>query len=162
MNHFDLKSLAFYGTMITSVVAIFAVTSHYGESNLKAPAKIDGQYRLSVKDLPGCLKAETLLLSIEQSGLYINGSLLSEKDLTQASTAAKKKPLLTGLFQQSKLELTGKPSLESCQNKESTPELKIQGSIQKATLQGEILLPSGSVTFTAKREALKSAAKESH
>ncbi len=159
-NLFNLKSLSFYGATLAFVVALFSFTTNYGESNLRAPTKIAGRYRLSGKNLPGCLKAETLILSIEQSGIYLNGALLSEKDASQTATAAKKKPLLTGLFQQPQLELSGKPSLDNCKGERSLTNLQIQGTIDQATLKGKILLASGNINFTAKREDIKLEAKE--
>ncbi len=37
-NHFNLKSLAFYGAAIAFVVVLFSVTTSYGEAHVKAPA----------------------------------------------------------------------------------------------------------------------------
>lgn len=151
MNHFNRKSLLFYGAILTFVVTLFNLTTSYGEANLQAPAKISGRYRWNAKNLPGCFKAETLILTVEQSGIYLNGSLLSEQDETQAVTAAKKKPLLTGLFQQ-QLELSGQPSLEACQAEATEQPIRIQAMVNQSTLKGTLYLMAGSFDFTAQRD----------
>jgi hypothetical protein len=68
MNHLSLKSLAFYGVAIGSVALLFKVVSAYGETNLKAAPAIGGSYRFDAKSLPECLKSDSLVLTIEQSG----------------------------------------------------------------------------------------------
>ena len=88
MSHFNLKSLAFYGIAISSVVVLFKVVTAYGETNLKAPPPIGGPYRISAQNLPGCLKADTLVLNIKQSGIYLFGSLLPAKTTAQIETVA--------------------------------------------------------------------------
>lgn len=55
MSHFNLKSLAFYGVAIGSVLVLFKTVTAYGESNLKAPDKIGGIYRLEAQNLPECI-----------------------------------------------------------------------------------------------------------
>jgi hypothetical protein len=152
MNFFSAKSLAFYGSTIVFVIALFSLSTSYGESTLKAPTKIAGRYRLKAENLPGCLKAETLILTIDQSGIYLNGSLISETD--DAQTAAKKQPSLMGVWQQ-QLELSGALShLDKCQSIVPTPVVKIQGTVNQATLKGVIQLASlsPSVEFVAQRE----------
>ncbi|MBC6435921.1 hypothetical protein FM036_43120, partial [Nostoc sp. HG1] len=50
----------------------------YGENNLKAPPPINGLYRLTLSEnLPNCEKSDTLTLKIQQSGIYLNASVLS-------------------------------------------------------------------------------------
>jgi hypothetical protein len=153
MNFFSAKSLAFYGSTIAFVITLFSLSTSYGETNLKAPTKIAGRYRLKAENLPGCLKAETLILTIDQSGIYLNGSLISETDDAQTA-AAKKQPSLMGVWQQ-QLELSGALShLDKCQSIVPTPVVKIQGTVNQATLKGVIQLASlsPSVEFVAQRE----------
>lgn len=151
MNHFNRKSLIFYGSILTFVVTLFNLTASYGEANLKAPEKISGRYRFNAKNLPGCFKAETLILTIEQSGIYLNGSLLSQEDSTHKVTAARKRPQLKGLFQ-NQIELSGKPSLETCQAESVAQLIRIQGVIQQSTFKGKLYLPSGEFNLIAQRE----------
>jgi hypothetical protein len=77
MNHFNFKSLAFYGVAISSVLLLFKVVTAYGENNLQAPPAINGLYRLTLaKNLPLCEKSGALILNLQQSGIYLNASLL--------------------------------------------------------------------------------------
>ena len=78
MSHFNLKSLTFYGVMIGSVLVLFNIVSVYGESSLKAPPNIAGNYLLENLNLPDCLKSEKLSLTIAQSGIYLTGRLTTE------------------------------------------------------------------------------------
>ncbi|QFS47250.1 hypothetical protein GXM_04740 [Nostoc sphaeroides CCNUC1] len=50
MNHFNLKSLIFYGVAISSVLVLFKTVTVYGENNLKAPPAINGRYRLTLSE----------------------------------------------------------------------------------------------------------------
>ena len=63
----NFKSLAFYAGSIGFVVALFSFATAYGEANLKAPNKLEGRYRIAAQSLPGCLKADALILTIQQS-----------------------------------------------------------------------------------------------
>ena len=76
-SHFNFKSLTFYGVAIGFVLILFNLVTRYGEANLKAPARIDGRYRLSIAQLPDCLKSADPVLTIQQSGIYLNGFLLT-------------------------------------------------------------------------------------
>ncbi|BAZ32521.1 hypothetical protein NIES4074_50270 [Cylindrospermum sp. NIES-4074] len=105
MNHFNLKSLTFYGVAIGSVLILFKTVTAYGESQLKPSPTINSRYRLTLaKNLPNCEQANTLMLNIQQSGIYVNASLLPAN--TNAET---EKPLsLTGLLKDQQLQLSGK------------------------------------------------------
>ncbi|MFM7574381.1 MAG: hypothetical protein ACKO4S_14795 [Snowella sp.] len=78
MGHFNHKSLTFYGVMIGSVLVLFKIVSVYGESSLKAPPNIAGNYLLENENLPDCLKSEKLSLAIAQSGIYLTGRLTTQ------------------------------------------------------------------------------------
>jgi hypothetical protein len=154
----NLKTLTFYGCAIGSVGVLFSITTAYGEANLKAAPQIDGHYQILTQNLPGCLKDQSLILTIQQSGVYLTGALLSSDETDQTVTATQKKPSLVGNWEQKKVELSGIPShLEACQKMEKVPTVKIEGTIAQNTLQGKIRLGSSpaSVSFTAKRETEK-------
>ncbi|HEY9636217.1 MAG TPA: hypothetical protein V6D14_22615 [Coleofasciculaceae cyanobacterium] len=163
MSHFSLKTLTFYGVAIGSVVILFRVVSAYGETSLKAPPPIGGSYRISAQNLPECLKSDTLVLNINQSGVYLFGSLLPGKADTQIATVAEEKPSLTGrLSNNQQLSLSGPaPWVTSCNapkqadTSEGTISVKIQGVVKGETLAGQIRLSSTSAPaeFTAQREA---------
>lgn len=150
MSHFNIKSLAFYGVAIGSVLILFKVVSAYGESNLKAPIAIGNRYRLNfTQTLPECLRSTNLVLNIEQSGIYLNGSLLpAEINAQSASTGAIS---LTGLLDNQQLNLSGSVSgLAQCR----TDQVQIQSRIQGENLIGQLRLPSipGTINFTAQKE----------
>ena len=152
---FNLTSLAFYGGAIGAVVALFSFATAYGEANLKAPTKLDGRYRIAAQALPGCLKAEALILTIKQSGIYLSGSLLNADETDRTLTASKKQSSLTGMFDRDRLTLSGVPShLDACQKTAQIPELTLRGSVTEGTIKGNIRLESGSadVNFIGKRE----------
>jgi hypothetical protein len=153
----NLKTLPFYVGAIGFVGALFSFTTNYGEANLKASSKIDGRYRILGQNLPGCLKDdEPLVLTIQQSGIYLSGSLLS-KDEPNQMTAAKKKPSLSGTWDQQKLELSGLVShVDACQKDGGrVPLVTIEGTVSQNNLQGKIRLDSSpaGVSFTSKRES---------
>ncbi|MEH2194023.1 MAG: hypothetical protein V7K98_15495 [Nostoc sp.] len=105
MNHFKFKSLAFYGVSIISVLVLFKTVSVYGENNLKAPLPVNGRYRLTLSEnLPNCEKSDTLTLNIQQSGIYLNASVLS----ANAKADTDEKHSLAGIFRNQQLNLSGK------------------------------------------------------
>lgn len=143
----NVRWITFYGVTIAFVIALFSTVTNYGEANLSAPAKIAGRYRINAKNLPGCLKAETLILSIDQSGIYLNGSLTASGDSTLIN---KQKRSLTGLWNQQQLTLSGSPQIQPCKQE----QVKLDGTINQAQLKGRISLASikGSTNFTAQQE----------
>ncbi|MFB8787659.1 MAG: hypothetical protein U7123_02105 [Potamolinea sp.] len=138
MSHFTLRSLAFYGAAIGSVVTLFSFVSAYGNANLKAPPAIDGHYRLNAEKLPGCLQTEELELIIQQSGEYLNAALLPEGTIDKK--AIPRKLLLAGKLQNQQLSLSGPiPQLTSCGKKSL---VQITGKMQAKNLAGTITLNS--------------------
>ena len=112
MNHFSPKSLAFYGIAITSVIVLFSVVSALGESKLKAPAKIEGHYRVTRSSLPECLPPNGVNLNVHQSGIYLTASFLpmGPKNATTpavAPLAEVEKNTLTGRWHEPTLVLEG-------------------------------------------------------
>jgi hypothetical protein len=178
MTHFNLKSLTFYGGAITAVVVLFEVVTAYGESNLKAPINIDGRYRLSYTQQPDCLNSNASILTIQQSGIYLNGSLLPAQNNAPQPTSAEKKTTLTGQMRNQQLSLVGTvPTSTLCNNisqaegsnrtKDNSPSsVKIQSRVQpeEKTLEGQIIM-SGIpkvIRFTAQRETPAQPSKSSH
>ncbi|KAM3092214.1 hypothetical protein ACKFKG_23225 [Phormidesmis sp. 146-35] len=154
----NLKSLTFYVGSIGIVVALFSFTTAYGEANLKASTKIEGRYRIPAQNLPGCLKDDDpVVLMIQQSGVYLSASLLSKNETSQTITAARKKPSLSGTWEEQKLELSGLLSyLDDCQKDgERSPTVKIEGTFSQNNLRGKIRLDSSltGINFTGKRDS---------
>ena len=92
------------------------------------------------------------MLEIQQSGIYLNGSLLPSNKTKTPEKIVTEKPSLTGKFSQQKLSMSGAVShLTSCQNQ----FLTIQGIVDGNTFKGQINLSSipKAVNFTAQKEA---------
>jgi hypothetical protein len=148
---FSAKWISFYGATIAIVVGLFSAATNYGETALKAPTKIAGRYRINAKEFPGCLKAEILVLSLDQSGIYLSGSLLDSEESIRTQTAAKKKPSLTGLWERGNLALSGVPKhLESCTQEKAM--IEIHGTVVKNLLEGELKVGDERVKFVAQHE----------
>ncbi len=159
-SHFNLKSLSFYGGAIAFVVVLFSVVTAYGEANLKAPQKIDGRYQISAPDLPGCLKSDQLVLLVQQSGIYLTGSLLTADTIDTLGKRAAERPSMTGHWDHQQLTLDGTASyLPRCQG-----VVKIQGTIAASTLNGTLSLSTipGEVPISAKQEAVPPKAGSGH
>lgn len=162
MSHLSVKSLAFYGSAIALVVLLFKGVTTYG-TTMKAPPPIDGRYRITTQNLPGCLKSEKLLLIIQQSGVYLNGSLVSVKTEEQLAKAMEKKPSLTGKWNNENktqpLNLTGSLNqINECQNQ----SVSIRGVINGKTFKGQIKLETipQIVGFTAEKEKPEKSPKQ--
>lgn len=172
MSHFNAKTLSFYGIAISSVVVLFNVVSAYGNANLKAPRFMGGGYRIDAQNLPGCLKSDTLVLDIKQSGIYLVGSLLPAKTDARTATIADEKPSLHGRLNNQQLNLEGEiPWITSCNNSAGQADasrrplsVKIQGVVNEETLTGQIALSSTSTAaeFTSRREAQKEEQGSAH
>jgi len=109
MNHLNFKSLAFYGVAIGSVLLLFKTVTVYGESNLKAPPTIGDRYRLTLaENLPNCENLKDLILNIQQSGIYVNASLLPANSNAANSASNQHKHSLSGILNHQQLNLSGK------------------------------------------------------
>ncbi|MBD2460373.1 hypothetical protein H6G89_04885 [Oscillatoria sp. FACHB-1407] len=173
-SHFQPKSLLFYGVMIGSVTILFRLTSAYGERHLKAPPNVNGHYLIN-EPLVGCPegdypKGETashrLVLVIQQSGVYLNGTLTlveAESDTSQENASLGKQPSLTGRWQEGQITLSGTADLAECQlgaqdSTNSAIPLTVAGSLigePVTELTGQLTLGSTELTFTAEREVIE-------
>ena len=165
MNHFSPKSLAFYGTMIGSVLVLFNIVSAYGEANLKAPPKVSGNYQLISSDLPDCLRSENLTLAIEQSGRYIAGELsLSPQTIATPENTSpgvesssekkgtKENIVLSGLMLSQSFTLSGKTALLGpCPAATSLEEIHLQLQFQDKNLSGQLHWSDLAINFTAQK-----------
>jgi len=148
-----LKSLLFYSVAIGSAIILFKTVTAYGESALKAPAPIGGRYLLQTQNLPGCLKAENLVLNIQQSGIYLFGSLAPREKSSESTTEAEEKPSLSGLFRQQQLVLSGTiPHLSGCDrslstNSNKSAEIKIIAELETGAIAPKPQKLTGKITF---------------
>ena len=165
MNIFSARSIGLYSLAISGAIGFFQVVTSYGEANIKAPISISGNYLITAQNLPDCLQNRTLILNLQQSGIYLNGILVSDR----GETTKPKDPLptLSGKLQNRHLSLTGllRLPMTMCHPKS---QLRIVGSIVKMSsaidktpqLQGQIWLTSPDLTqalpakFTGKLQPL--------
>lgn len=151
MSHFSPKSLAFYGVAIGSVTALFLATTRYGEAHLQAPKAIEGDYAIAPATLPGCLGDRPLTLSIQQSGIYLTGTLLATDADDRTIRIAQERPSLTGRWNSKDLAISGALShIPQCSG-----TVQIQGTIQNTTLTGTTQLNNSTppTPFTAQLQA---------
>jgi hypothetical protein len=159
MNHFNPKTLTFYGVAIAAVVLLFNRVTAYGETNLKAPNNIEGLYQINARNLPSCLKTDSPVLKLAQSGAYLTGSL--KKDVNSAkATISEEKPSLTGQWQGGKLSLSGPVNQDTCP---PDTQMEINGSIDQKRLSGQFRFNADPpVRFTAQREADDESGQAAH
>ncbi|WRH65273.1 MAG: hypothetical protein RSE13_15235 [Planktothrix sp. GU0601_MAG3] len=161
-NHFNLKSLAFYGTMIGSVLILFKGVTVYGETKLKAPITIGGDYSIEFDTPPQCLKDKDLTLKIEQSGIYIFANLVLEKSPDNLDKIA-----LSGKFKEPKMTLSGisNPLLFCSSDLSQNPnQLTLTGEFKDKLFKGQIQdqTLSNPINFTATLNPVSKSAKPDH
>lgn len=117
MNKPKFHSLAFYVIAISSALVIFKTFQNitvYGESKLKAPQSINGDYELQLAEqLPNCQKPNSLVLNIQQSGIFLNSSLFPKLPAaanSKLSTTNENNSSLNGKLNQQKFSRSGKIS----------------------------------------------------
>jgi len=143
MNHFSAKSIGLYILAIGSAIGFFQIVTSYGEANIKAPIAVAGNYLITAPSLPGCLRDKQLFLRLQQSGIYLNASLTSDRqDLTS-------RPTLSGRLNIRQLDVSGSLPAAIC----SPSQLRLAGSFAKSTvanprLQGQLWLTSPNTTPT--------------
>ena len=123
-SHFK-NHLIFYVVAVTTVLGLFQLTSAYGETHLQAPPNLNGRY-LSTSAPPGCPTDRRLAITIQQSGIYLNGAA----ELAQATEKAPTEPIqpeqltLIGHWRQQQVKLAGySPALSGCSPANSTVNL---------------------------------------
>jgi len=138
---FHSKSLAFYGGSIIFVLLLFKVVTAYGETNLHAPPALISQYRLNLDQNLNCSQPNPLMLNIQQSGIYLNGSL--SVAITETPKIPEK-PTLSGMLANRQLSLSGKvrknvfcPSASANSQESVTIQSQLEGS---GTLQGDMTI----------------------
>jgi hypothetical protein len=165
MNNFNFKSLAISGIGIASLLILFKTVTAYGENNLRTTSLINSRYRLTLaKNLPNCEKGNSLILNIQQSGIYLNASLLPP----HANADNEKQFPLSGKLQNQALHLSGKiahsilcPLPSSQKNSMQAITMKIP-VVDQANISGQININSNPTTleFTALPEAAPDADTE--
>ena len=154
MNHFNLKSLTFYGIAIGSVLLLFKTVSAYGETNLKAPPAMSDRYRLALaEDIPNCDKPDKLILNIQQSGIYLNASFLSANTNAETPNSHPKNDSLTGILRNQQVSLSGKIDRSILCNSASASNTHIHSAtmqmqlLDKGNFTGQLALSGSTKTF---------------
>ncbi|WP_310489042.1 hypothetical protein [Chamaesiphon sp. VAR_69_metabat_338] len=166
MNVFSAKSIGLYTLAIGSAIGFFNLVTSYGEANIKAPQPMAGIYQIIAKDLPGCLQHKTLLLNIQQSGIYLNANLnaidvknadtvdskakdrlgLAYATRTSTTPSTNPRPTFSGKLQGQKLDLSGTVPTTTCPIRS---QLRLSGSLaQSGTQNGRQLQLQGQLWLT--------------
>ena len=163
MSHFNQKSLIFYGVAIGAVVILFRLVTWYGTTHLRAPASIYGDYGLTLGPSPQCAQPSPLVLTIQQSGTYLNGRL-EVVDLDRPPHREEGVVLpLKGQWQPPAVNLQGRLArVNVCGQKLDSVELS--GVWSGDTLVGQIRSPglAGQLSFQARPLRSSSAASPAH
>lgn len=144
------KLLVFYGSTLVLVLLLFRWITAYGEANLQAPPNINGRY-VSPAVPSKCPADNALVLTIEQSGIYLNGDVALEQGQQTARSAAHA-PTLKGRWQNGQVILSGRTSaLTVCSPDWNS--IVVEGKIADApaassappTFTGQLTLPDAQV-----------------
>ena len=151
-EHFNKQSLIFYACAIGSVIVLFSIITAYGEKNLKAAHKINGNYLVSTQPLPGCLASRQWMLLIQQSGVFLTGGMLPVEANERTVQMTIDRPPMTGSWKNQQMTLTGQiDGVPDCK-----AQVKLQGAIAQNTFNGTLQLgvtaPTG---ISAKLEEVK-------
>lgn len=148
LKHLDIKHILFYVIAIASVVGLFNYITAYARVNIKASPKLSGIYPLEAKSLSECLQDKTLILKIQQSGVYLNGVLMSiyPEDLATAGLSGDEELPLVGHFKDSQVTLKGKvAALKGCPSADSQGQIIVKAIGQEQKLTG--VLTSGGLSL---------------
>jgi hypothetical protein len=140
------KLLLFYGSTLAFVVVLFQGVTRYGDTKLAAAPNINGRY-LSTEAMPGCPESTRVLLTILQSGVYLNGAVdvVENAPVVEAVTSESTPPLSGRLAAQQVTLEGGTVALSRCQP--LARRVQVAGTIasesdQKLAFAGTILLDS--------------------
>ena len=161
-HNFNWKSFVFYAATIASVLILFKGVTAYGETQLKAPVSIGGDYSIEFDTPPKCLKDKDFTLKIEQSGIYIFANLVLEKSADNLE-----KIPLSGKFKEPKMILSGisNPLLFCSSDLSPDPnQLTLTGEFKEKIFMGKIQdkTLSKPINFTAKINSVSSSKKPTH
>lgn len=125
MNIFSVKSIGLYSLAIGSAIGFFQIVTSYGEANIKAPISIAGDYLINTQNLPGCLDRQQLTLKLQQSGIYLNASLINN-DRKGSLNQQQEKTTFSGRLHDRQLDLVGLLPTDLCPQRS---RLQIAGSL---------------------------------
>jgi hypothetical protein len=151
MNIFSVKSIGLYSLAIGSAIVFFNFVTSYGEANIKAPISITGNYLITAENLPECLQHQQLLLKLQQSGIYLNASLVGDRSTT--TTIQENLATLSGRLRDTELTLIGLLPTSICPQSlqlrmMSLVKIKSAANV-KQQLQGKLWFDRQSRSITA-------------
>lgn len=128
MKTIKSKLLWFYGGTLGFVIVLFQGITHYGNTKLAAAPNINGRY-LSTAAMPGCPESSRVLLTLLQSGVYLNGAIdLVENTAVIEESTSESTPPLSGQLAQQQVTLDGSTAaLSSCQP--ATQQVQVIGTV---------------------------------
>lgn len=144
MKKVQPKLLWFYGSTLAFVVLLFQGVTRYGDTKLAAAPNINGRY-LSTETMPGCPESTRVLLTILQSGVYLNGAVdLVENAAVIEEVTNEATPPLSGRLAAQEVALDGETAaLSRCQP--AARRVQVAGTVapeadKKLAFAGTILL----------------------
>jgi hypothetical protein len=146
LKQLNIKHILFYTLSITGVVVLFNFITTYAQTNLKISPKLSGIYEIETKSLSECLSGSKLILKIQQSGLYLNGLLVSgSSEIANALSEDEELPLV-GHFKDPEVTLKGKATaLKGCPSADREGQVVIKATGKKQKLTG--VLTSGNLSL---------------
>jgi hypothetical protein len=160
MNRLNSSYIKFYVITIALVAVLFSAVTSYGEKNLQAPPRLSGSYKIEAGNLPNCLKDKSLLLVIQQSGIYISGDLQSDSDRSESKSVSQDNFPLAGRWQDGKFSIAGAVTqVEGC---DRAKQLAISGTPTNKELEGQISFAGNTSNFTALLQEPKRKSSPSH
>jgi hypothetical protein len=132
MQSFSIKTIGLYALAIGAATCLFSAIASYGEANIRAPQANGGKYALG-RNLSGCLQGREVELEIQQSGIYLHGSVA----ISNAKSDKKDNQLLTGKLIDRQLFLTGKLPAQICPQQS---QFDLNGTIDNRQLNGKVAL----------------------
>lgn len=155
MNIFSAKSIGLYSVAIGSAIAFFQFITSYGEANIKAPSSIGGNYLINTQNLPDCLQQKQLIFKLQQSGIYLNASIITDKQNTNKTREPR--PTFSGKLTGRSLNLSGTVPTDICPQ---SSQLQIDATAidsvtlrdRQQLLQGKLVLANRNISRPASVE----------
>ncbi|NKB18303.1 MAG: hypothetical protein HC770_09995 [Pseudanabaena sp. CRU_2_10] len=121
-------------------------------SNFDDELMLGTLYEIESTNLSDCLNSKPLQLTIQQSGLYISGSLQSKDDRNKNKSTSENNLTLKGRWRDGKLSVAGAVTeVEGC---DRTQSLTITATVKGRRLEGKIAFLSNTSDFTAQIQEL--------
>ncbi|WP_088890078.1 hypothetical protein [Leptolyngbya ohadii] len=158
------KLLLFYGGTIAAVLVLFRLITAYGETQLQAAPKMGGVY-LSLASPPGCSSDLRLKLTVQQSGIFLNGAtelVQATSSPTVAHSASSERLPLTGRWQQNQLSLSGRTDAFTACGIPANSTVTVQGTIAFGNQLAAKMQVNGNSTWSFQGDRQETVQQEAH